>query len=140
MAVLVPTSTALAIAKLDRSRFNDIHAQGYYPCAPKTEKRFVRRFDANDVVGLTILARLLILGCTPRSGGPLACTAVDMLKRGVQVNTVGHAVHADGRVFYRVNGFPQHSAPVEAAIEINVGDIRSYVEAEILKYADVADE
>lgn len=67
------TALAADIARIDRQRFNEAIASGFYPCAPETIAGRARTFDLNDLIALTIYGHLLREGVTPRHAGTAAC-------------------------------------------------------------------
>ena len=93
------TTLAAEIARVDRQRFNEAVADGFYTCAPKTVRGKVRRFEVNDIVTLWVYGRLLNKGMSQRVAGRSACELHALLvqfpetERAVQVtNSFGSHV------------------------------------------------
>jgi hypothetical protein len=75
------TALAAQIAGIDRQRFNEAVAEGFYPCAPPTTKGATRHFDLNDIVTLTVYRELTQAGAVPRAAGAIACGLRDLLRQ-----------------------------------------------------------
>jgi hypothetical protein len=69
----VRSAVAMRVVNLDRLKFNEAVANGYYTCAPITTAGSVRLFAEDDLVALYVFARLLELNVAPRRAGQLAC-------------------------------------------------------------------
>lgn len=68
------TALAADIARIDRQRFNEAIASGFYPCAPETVAGRARSFNIQDLLALRVYGHLLREGVTPRHAGHAACT------------------------------------------------------------------
>jgi hypothetical protein len=81
---------AARIAGIDRQRFNEAVAAGFYPCAPATLKGASRLFDEDDLIGLFIFGRLTEhpINLAPSSAGPLACELKDRARSNPDTNRV----------------------------------------------------
>ena len=71
---------AAEIAGIDRQRFNEAVAEGFYPCAPATVPGRARSFNILDLMALKLYGQLLSEGVTPRYAGNLACEFLGFLK------------------------------------------------------------
>lgn len=69
----VRSAMAMDVVGLDRLRFNEAVTDGFYSCAPETQRGKVRLFGEADLVNLFIFARLLKVGLTSRRAGEIAC-------------------------------------------------------------------
>lgn len=74
------TQIACRIAGIDRDRFNEAVAAGYYPCAPETERGSTRVFDETQLIILFYYARLLDWSYPPRIAGFIACQVYQALQ------------------------------------------------------------
>jgi hypothetical protein len=102
------TALAADIAGVNRQRFNEAVAEGFYPCAPRTVRGATRLFDVNDILTLWVYGQLLDQGVTPRHAGAQACGLRDFLsvhpgaERVVFVRiSVGTPAWLDGKTFDR---------------------------------------
>lgn len=71
---------AAEIADIDRQRFNEAVAEGFYPCAPKTVPGRARTFGLLDLLALKLYGQLLSEGITPRYAGGVACEFLAFLQ------------------------------------------------------------
>lgn len=76
----ISTAQACDVAAVDRLRFNEAVAEGFYPCAPPTTKGIARQFGEDDLVVLVIYGQLLEVGVTPRHAGYIACKVLSCLE------------------------------------------------------------
>ena len=67
----VRSSVAMQVVGLDRLRFNEAVAAGFFNWVPATQPRQVRMFGLDDLVFLFIYARLLSIGFTVRRAGEI---------------------------------------------------------------------
>lgn len=127
----IKSSVALAIASLDRTKFNLIVHSGHFPCAPATDERFPRMFYENDVVVLVVLGKLIAAGVLPRFAGHWAC---DLRK------ILDHAPKFNGKQAFRLDDdgkgriVPEGESlvvPPVAVIVIDVGAVREHIAREI---------
>jgi hypothetical protein len=123
MKLSIRGSDALTLAGIDRIRFNDLVAQGYYPCAPETKKRSARSFELPDVIGLMALGRMLELGVLPRLAGPWACEIVRRLRDKPDLRTAHINRHADNNASMSFDGQPVGQAPILASLVIEVATL-----------------
>jgi len=82
------TALATELARVNRQRFNEAVAEGFYPCAPPTVRGATRVFDVNDIVTLRVYGRLLDGGTTPRAAGTIACGLRDLLRQHPEAERV----------------------------------------------------
>lgn len=80
------TAVATEIAMVNRQRFNEAVAEGFYPCAPKTVRGATRVFDVNDIVALRVYGRLLDEGMIPRAAGQMACDLRTLLAQYPEID------------------------------------------------------
>lgn len=71
----VRSALACRIVGLDRQKFNEAVADGFYTCAPMASQGNTRIFTEEAMVPLYFFARLLEFGLPPRRAGALACEA-----------------------------------------------------------------
>ena len=71
--IKVTTRAAMEVARLDRNKFNQAVADGFYACAPTTMLGAQRVFGLSDLVGLYVFARETEAGVSARVAGLLAC-------------------------------------------------------------------
>ena len=71
----VRSTTAMRIVRLDKTKFNEAVADGFYNCAPATIRGSMRVFQVEQLVPLYFFARLLEFGLPARRAGQLACEA-----------------------------------------------------------------
>jgi len=123
-----PTSHAMAIAGLDRSKFNDAVFKGHYKCAPETTEGSYRLFDEIDIVGLTVFARCLEAGFSARHAGSYACTTVDLMRQG-ELGSFYQVRSVDGkfRDVFTAKGQPIKEQGYATLFEINLANIRDHV-------------
>ncbi len=101
---------AAEIADIDRQRFNEAVAEGFYPCAPATVPGRARSFGLNDLLALKLYGQLVREGTTPRHAGAVACEFLGFLK-----------CHPDERVALHVRS--QMGSPVWLRREdLDLGD------------------
>ncbi len=74
------TALAADIARLDRQRFNEAVASGFYPCAPATIPGRARSFGLNDLIALRVYQHLIVEGMLPRHAGHFACGLLGFLE------------------------------------------------------------
>lgn len=96
------TALAADIARIDRQRFNEAIAAGFYPCAPETIAGRARSFNLEDLIALTVYGHLLREGVTPRHAGAAACGLRSFL---VECPGTDHALQV-------VGNFGAHLGPV----------------------------
>ncbi|GJE46187.1 hypothetical protein [Methylobacterium soli] len=100
------TALATEIALVNRQRFNEAVAEGFYPCAPSTVRGATRLFDVNDIVTLRIYGRLLDEGMIPRSAGQVACGLRTLLAQHPDAERVVHVTTSMGSpVWLRADEF-----------------------------------
>lgn len=135
----VRSNIATRIARLDRQRFNEAVASGFYQCAPSTAIRSVRLFEEDDLVALFVFARLIDLGLPSRRAGDLACE----FKSGIRDrggNEVERVVYVRGMrndCFMPADRYdPDHEkqgteypglGPVVMSVDFNVSTIRRLI-------------
>ena len=108
---------AMKITGVNRLRFNEAVAAGFYKCAPTTEYRRSRIFDTPDVIGLHSFGTMLHAGLSHRVAAEIACIVVDNVRsHGDDLEAVIVAWTADGT---RLSG-PQYA-------EGTAGDRSHYV-------------
>ncbi|WP_414474307.1 hypothetical protein [Microvirga sp. M2] len=90
------TALATEIAMVNRQRFNEAVAEGFYPCAPATVRGSTRLFDVNDIVTLRIYGRLLDEGMVPRAAGATACGLRTLLAQYPEAERVVHVTTSMG--------------------------------------------
>lgn len=127
----VSSAEALEIAGLSRVKFNEIVADGLYPCAPRTEKGVARVFTRDDLVTLVAFARALQLGMTSRAAGPLVCLAGTLAAESAGYRTVHAGADAAGRDSVYPNGSPKGHGPRLAAVVFDFDAIRAYVDSKV---------
>lgn len=125
MGLSIRAADAKTLAGIDRVKFNDLVAQGYYPCAPETKKRSARDFELPDVIGLVAFGRMLELGVLPRRAGPWACEIVRQVRENPDIRTVHINRHADNNPSISFDGPPIGLAPIFASLVIEVATIRN---------------
>ena len=81
---------AAEIANIDRQRFNEAVAEGFYPCAPSTVPGRARSFGINDLLALKLYGQLLSEGVTPRYAGNVACEFLGFIQCYPDTNRVVH--------------------------------------------------
>lgn len=86
---------AAEIANIDRQRFNEAVAEGFYPCAPTTVKGRARTFGFHDLLALKLYGELLREGVTPRHAGSVACSFLAFL---AECPDAERAVHVRGQM------------------------------------------
>lgn len=86
------TSLATQIARVDRTKFNDVVSDGFYPCAPPVGRGTARVFSVNEIVALTVFGRLLEEGVSARQAGPAACGLADLLREHPEADRAVHVV------------------------------------------------
>jgi hypothetical protein len=69
----IRSGTAMEIARIDRQKFNEYVADGFFNCAPQTRPGASRLFEFADLVSLYVFARLIEFGLRPERAGQLAC-------------------------------------------------------------------
>jgi hypothetical protein len=74
------TLLACEVAGINRDRFNEHVAAGYFPCAPQTVPGRARTFDPDDMLGLRLFADLIKDGFEPRAAGPIACEVAQVAR------------------------------------------------------------
>ncbi len=67
------TTIACRVAGLDRDRFNEAVAAGFFKCAPETIPGRARYFEPDDMVALRLYRDLLEDGMTKERAGYIAC-------------------------------------------------------------------
>jgi hypothetical protein len=90
------TALATKLAFVNRQRFNEAVAEGFYPCAPTTVRGSTRVFDVNDIVTLRIYGRLLDEGMVPRSAGAIVCGLRTLLAEHPEAERVVHVTTSMG--------------------------------------------
>ena len=134
MQTTFPATIALRIAGLDRMKFNDIVARGYYSCAPSAAPRSPRNFSEADIIALVALGRLIDSGVTPRYAGPFACEVLTALRYNPNTKTVNYNRHADGNTSMWHDGAPDGAFPVLTSLVINIESIRQFVTESLAKF------
>lgn len=87
---------AADIANIDRQRFNEAVAEGFYPCAPRTVPGRARTFGLNDLLALKLYGQLLSEGVTPRKAGAAACEFLAFLQCNPDADRALHVVSQMG--------------------------------------------
>lgn len=67
------TALACKVARLDRDRFNEAVAAGYFDCAPKTVAGRARIFYPEDMIALYLYRELMEDGYAREKAGRIAC-------------------------------------------------------------------
>lgn len=137
---------AMRITRMDRQKFNEAVADGFYPCAPSAVRGSARLFDEDDLVALFYFARLTEMGVAPRLAGHLACQVREHLSgtadkpRDLSEPRVSHvrSISGMGSTF---SGYdPDHvqkkkhypaSGPIALSIEFNIVVVRAFIQAQI---------
>jgi hypothetical protein len=78
--ILVRAPTAMRIAHVDRLKFNEAVADGFYVCAPPADPGAARVFDEDDLIALFEWGRLAKMGISARTAGRLACMLRERLR------------------------------------------------------------
>lgn len=71
--IKLTTALACRVARLDRDRFNEAVAAGYFNCAPATVAGRARHFDPNDMIALYLYRELTEDGYSREHAGRVAC-------------------------------------------------------------------
>jgi hypothetical protein len=82
------TTIACRVARLDRDRFNEAVAAGFFSCAPKTIPGRARYFDPDDMVSLWLYRELLEDGYTKERAGFIACEVGSVVKTEPQADYI----------------------------------------------------
>lgn len=80
MSYKARTALAVRIARVDRDRFNEAVADGFYGCAPSTARGSARVFDEADMIALFCYGRMIDEGMSPRSAGSIACGVLEHVR------------------------------------------------------------
>lgn len=134
---MYPTSHAMAIAGLDRAKFNDAVFKGHYKSAPETSEGSYRVFDEIDLVGLTVFARCLDAGFSARHAGAFACNTVTMMRLGYALGSFYQVRSVDGqpRDVFTTIGQPLAETGYATVFEINLANIGEYVRNAVMAVA-----
>lgn len=76
----VLTGSAIEIARVNRDRFNEAVAAGFYPCAPQTRAGVARTFSEDDILALFVFGRLCAFGLAAKEAGPRACRVLECVQ------------------------------------------------------------
>ncbi|AWM88626.1 hypothetical protein [Microvirga sp. 17 mud 1-3] len=122
------TALATDLAFVNRQRFNEAVAEGFYPCAPKTVRGSTRLFDVNDIVTLRIYGRLLDEGMVPRSAGLMACGLRTLLAQYPEIDRAVYVTNSLGSpVWLRAEDFDRDATHMSG---IDIVSVREW----FLKY------
>lgn len=99
---------AAEIANIDRQRFNEAVAEGFYPCAPKTVAGRARTFGLDDLLALKLYGEMLREGVTPRHAGSTACEFLAFLRCNPGADK---ALHVRSQMGSPVWLLPEHFDP-----------------------------
>jgi len=132
------SALAMQIVGLDRLKFNEAVAAGYYPCAPQTPKGSSRIFSEDDLIALYVFARLTEMDMLPRRAGTLACDFVSKVRMSPNEDKVILASSINGgAIFFHGSEYdPNHATkglvydpPGEIAytLDFYVGNIRKLI-------------
>lgn len=151
--IRVRAPLAMRIARVDRQKFNEAVADGFYGCAPPAERGSARVFGEDDLIALFYFGRLTDMGIPPRTAGHLACSVRDQL-RTMPEDLRGTA--NEGRVSYirttsgmghtSCNYDPDHlrkemhypgMGMIAFSIEFNVAQVRALIRREIQEEASI---
>ena len=69
----LPTKAACRVARMDRDRFNEHIAAGFFNCAPETVPGRARLFDPDDMIALCLFRELMDDGLDAKRSGKIAC-------------------------------------------------------------------
>lgn len=108
------TALAADICHIDRQRFNEAVASGFYPCAPETVAGRPRFFDVSDLLALRIYGHHLREGVTPRHAGHAACGVRAFLREHPEAERVLQVVADFGAHLGPVSWLPPEKFDVEA--------------------------
>lgn len=78
--IKVSSTVAAQIAGINKQRFNEAVAAGYYGCAPRTAPGKTRMFDVDDVLALNVYRHLTDEGVIPAKAGPMACELLNLMR------------------------------------------------------------
>ncbi|SDK62501.1 hypothetical protein [Paracoccus chinensis] len=78
--IKVSSTVAAQIAGINKQRFNEAVAAGFYECAPRTAPGKTRMFDVNDVLALNVYRHLTEEGVIPAKAGPMTCELLHLLR------------------------------------------------------------
>lgn len=131
------TSLATQIARVDRTKFNDVVSDGFYPCAPPVGRGTARVFSVNEIVALTVFGQLLEEGVSARQAGPVACGLADLLREHPDTERALHIVTSISSPLWMI---PEHLSadtthvsglPIVSTREWRLANMRQRVAAEI---------
>jgi hypothetical protein len=74
------STTAMRVAGIDRIKFNEAIADGFYRCAPATSPGRERVFDSIDIIGMFVFGRLVAIGFSARYAGNYASEVVEAIR------------------------------------------------------------
>lgn len=134
----VRSGAAMRIASIDRLKFNEAVADGFYPCAPRTTRGSVRLFNEDDLVALCIFARLLEYGLIPRMAGALACDFAEQARLNPKEDRIIYvkSLSGMGTFFPGSHWYPDYLknnvtyggvGRVAFAMDFNVAEIRQVI-------------
>ena len=99
------TALACKVVGLDRDRFNEAVAAGYFECAPRTVAGRARIFYPEDMIALYLYRELMEDGYAREKAGRIACAVSNCAKENRNAKAIsyvedyfkgsGHAVPAD---------------------------------------------
>ena len=156
MAYKFRAPAAMRIARMDRQKFNEAVADGFYVCAPSAVRGTARVFDEDDLIALFYFGRLTQMNIPSRLAGHLACQVREWLSR---VPEEVRGTPAEPRIsnLRSISGMgttfsgydPDHHAKglaypgcgdIALSIEFNVAQVRAFIRSEIAAELEVLGE
>jgi hypothetical protein len=136
MKISVPVAKACDIANINRKRFTEAVATGYYATAPESEHGKSRLFDENEMISLVNYGMRLNEGWPPRLASHFSDLLYQVLDQGGEEEDavsilVGVPGNRESHPGSKLNGFAakttQSTMPTHYQEIINVAWIRKYV-------------
>lgn len=82
------TALACRVARLDRDRFNEAVAAGYFTCAPDTVAGRARLFTPDDMIALYLYRELAEDGYSREYAGRVACSVAEAAKANPDASAI----------------------------------------------------
>jgi hypothetical protein len=133
------TTAACRVARVDRDRFNEDVAAGYFNCAPKTVPGRARLFAPNDMLALCLYREFLDGGYNKERAGKVACEVARAAHEAPEADVITYVESygpGDGYAFPASQVLASGSWAAEtflggtlrAAHTYNVGHMRKLIE------------
>lgn len=120
------TGTALKIAMVDRTRYNEAVADGHYPCAPTSWDGNARAFaEDTDLPALYIFGRELADGVPLRVAGHRACAFAACARQHPEAKVITRVVTRVDTSFAPSDGFDRNGDAIVSMHDYHIGNLRA---------------